>query len=64
MGQLKAQAKEEVLLSRRDEALEMHKQRRKYFSAEGMGQRGIFSFGKQELGGIRLHLVVRTSTLT
>jgi hypothetical protein len=42
----------------------MHKQKRKYFSAEGMGSRN-FSFGnytgKQELGGIRVHLVVRTS---
>jgi hypothetical protein len=37
---------------------------RKYFSAGGMGQRK-FSFGdykgKQELGGIRVHLEVRTS---
>jgi hypothetical protein len=44
---LNAQAKEEVLLSRRD------------------GAAGNFSFGnymgKQELGGIRVHLVVRTS---
>ena len=44
---LNAQAKGEVLLSRRDGAVE------------------IFSFGdytgKQELGGIRVHLVVRTS---
>jgi hypothetical protein len=60
----------------------MHKQRRKYFSAGGMGQWKCtskngstsqqegwdsrnFSFsnyiGKQELGGIRVHLVVRTS---
>jgi hypothetical protein len=59
----------------------MHKQRRKYFSAGGMGQQkctsktgstqqegwgsGNFSFGnymgKQELGGIRVHLVVRSS---
>jgi hypothetical protein len=60
----------------------MHKQKGKYFSAEGMGQQkctskrgstsqhegwgsGKFSFGnytgKQELGGIRVHLVVRTS---
>jgi hypothetical protein len=43
----------------------MHKQKRKYFSAGGMGQ-GYFSFGnyttwKQELGDIRVHLVVRTS---
>jgi hypothetical protein len=62
--------------------VEMHKQRRKHFSAGGMGQwkctskggstsqqegwgSGNFSFGdytgKQELGGIRVHLVVRTS---
>jgi hypothetical protein len=61
----------------------MHKQKGKYFSAEGMGQRkctskrgstsqqerwgrGNFSFGnytgKQELGGIRVHLEVRTSS--
>ena len=60
----------------------MHKQRRTYFSAGGMGHRkctskrgstsqqegwgsGNFSFGnytgKQELGGIRVHLEVRTS---
>ena len=67
----------------------MHKQKGKYFSAGGMGQRkctsaggmgqgkrgstsqqegwgsGNFSFGnyrgKQELGGIRVHLEVRTS---
>ena len=60
----------------------MHKQKRKYFSAGGMGQRKCtskggsisqqagwgsrkFSFGnctgKKELGGIRVHLVVRTS---
>ena len=60
----------------------MHKQKGKYFSAGGMGQRKCtskggstsqqegwgsrnFSFGnytgKQELGGIRVHLVVRTS---
>ena len=56
--------KEEVLLSRRDGAEEMHKQKRKYFSAGGMGSRN-FSFGnytgKQELGDIRVHLVVRTS---
>jgi hypothetical protein len=42
----------------------MHKQRRKHSSAGGMGQRK-FSFGnykgKQELGGIRVHLEVRTS---
>jgi hypothetical protein len=60
----------------------MHKQKGKYFSAGGMGQRkctskggntsqqegwgsGKFSFGnymgKQKRGGIRVHLVVRTS---
>jgi hypothetical protein len=60
----------------------MNKQKGKYFSAGGMGQRkcthergstsqqegwgrGNFSFGnytgKQELGGIRVHLVVRIS---
>jgi hypothetical protein len=60
----------------------MHKQRRKYLSAGGMGHRKCtskrgstsqqegwgsrnFSFGnytgKHELGGIRVHLVVRTS---
>ena len=60
----------------------MHKQKGKYFSAEGIGQQkctskggstsqqegwgsGNFSFGdytgKQELGGIRVHLVVRIS---
>jgi hypothetical protein len=42
----------------------MHKQRRKYFSAGRMGSRN-FSFGnymrKQELGGIGVHLEVRTS---
>jgi hypothetical protein len=47
LGSRNAQAKEEVLLSRRD------------------GAAGNFSFGdytgKQELGGIRVHLVVRTS---
>ena len=79
---LDAQAKGEVLLSKRNGEVEMHKQRRKYFSAGGMGQQkctskrgntsqqegwGIrnFSFGnytgKQKLGGIRVHLVVRTS---
>ena len=61
----------------------MHKQKGKYFSAGGKGQRkctskrgstsqqegwgsGNFSFGdytgKQELGGIRVHLEVRTSS--
>jgi hypothetical protein len=42
--------------------------KRKYFSAGGMGQQKVFlkfSFGnytgKQELGGIRVHLEVRTS---
>jgi hypothetical protein len=42
----------------------MHRQRRKYFSAGGMGQRKFFFWqlqGKQELGGIRVHLVVRTT---
>jgi hypothetical protein len=42
----------------------MHKQKRKYFSAGGMGQ-WKFSFGdytgKQKLGGIRVHLEVSTS---
>jgi hypothetical protein len=41
-----------------------HRKNWKYFSAGGMGS-GNFSFGsykgKQELGGIRLHLEVRTS---
>jgi len=36
---LNAQAKGEVLLSRRNGAAEMHKQRRKHFSAGGMGHR-------------------------
>jgi hypothetical protein len=64
---LNAQAKGEALLSRRNGAVEMHKQRGKYFSAGGMGQRKFFFFsfgnytGKQELGGIRVHLEVRTS---
>ena len=38
---------------------------RKYFSAGGMGQRKFFFGdykGKQELGGIRVHLEVRTSS--
>jgi hypothetical protein len=42
----------------------MHKQKGKYFSAGGMGQWKFFfgSYtGRQELGGIRVHLVVRTS---
>ena len=56
--------KQKVLLSRRDGAAEMHKQKRKYFSAGGMGQWN-FSFGnymgKEELGVIRVHLVVTIS---
>ena len=44
---LNAQAKEEVLLSRRDGAAEI------FLLAT--------TRGKQELGGIRVHLVVRTS---
>jgi hypothetical protein len=84
---LNAQAKGEVLLSRRNGAAEMYKQirkhfsaggrgggrgstqqeggKRKYFSAGGMGQRKFFFWrlhGKQELGGIRVLLVVRTSS--
>jgi hypothetical protein len=39
---LNAQAKGEVLLSRRNGAVEMHKQRRKYFSEGGMGQLKMF----------------------
>jgi hypothetical protein len=56
----------------------MHKQKGKYFSAGGMGQlkftsaggMGQWKFffwqllGKQEHGNIRIHLEVRTSTLT
>jgi hypothetical protein len=44
--------------------VEMHKQRRKYFSAGGMGQQKFFFWRlhrKQEHGGIRVHIVVRTS---
>jgi hypothetical protein len=54
---LNAQAKGEVLLSRRDGAAECT-------SAGGMGQQEIFLLalqGKQELGGIRVHLEVSTS---
>ena len=42
----------------------MHKQKGKYFSAGGMRQQKFFFWrlqGKQELGGIRVLLVVRTS---
>ena len=42
----------------------MHKQKGKYFSAGGMGQQKFFFgnyMGKQELGGIRVHIEVRTS---
>jgi hypothetical protein len=39
---LNAQEKGEVLLSRRNGAVEMHMQRRKYFSAGVMGQRKFF----------------------
>jgi hypothetical protein len=61
---LKAQAKGEPLLSRRNGAAEMHKQRRKSFPARDMEQQNFFFWqlhGKQELGGIRAHLEVRTS---
>jgi hypothetical protein len=39
---LNAQVKGEVLLSNRNGAVEMQKQRRKYFSARGMGQQKFF----------------------
>jgi hypothetical protein len=42
----------------------MHKQKAKHFSAGGMGQQKFFFgnyMGKQELGGIRVHIEVRTS---
>jgi hypothetical protein len=54
-GSGNVQAKEEVLLSRRDGAVEMHKQKRKYFSAGGMGQQKFFFWQLQ--GGSR-NLVV------
>jgi hypothetical protein len=53
--------KGEVLLSRRNGAVEIHKQRRKYFSAGGMGQqkkRKYFSaggMGQQKFFFWRLH---------
>ena len=42
----------------------MHMQKGKYFSAGGMGQQKFFFWRlhrKQEHGGIRVHIVVRTS---
>jgi hypothetical protein len=51
------EAKEKVLLSRRDGAAEMHKQKRSTSQQEEWGSRK-FSFGsytgRQELGGIRV----------
>ena len=59
---LNAQAKGEVLLSRRNGAVEMHKQRRKYFSAGGMGQWKFFFWQLHgEAGTWWYQGVVRTS---
>jgi hypothetical protein len=56
---LNAQAKGEVLFSRRSGAVEMHKQKGKYkYSSAGGVEQWKFSFnsymGKQELGSIRV----------
>ena len=48
---LNAQAKEEVLISRRDGASEMHKQKRKYFSAGEVGQWKFFFWQLQGEAG-------------
>ena len=59
---LNAQAKGEVLLSRRNGAAEMHKQKRKYFSAGGVGQWKFFFWQLHgEAGTWWYQGVVRTS---